>query len=256
MIPEERRQKLLEKLNANGLCTINKLVEHFNVSRVTIQRDIEILRKQGLVSKVHGGVKIEEEKKEIETLFTERLKRNYENKLIIANEALEYIQDGDTVFLDNSTTVFIFARELFKSKKDFLDLTVITNSPAIIHTAIESNTNIQVMSTGGRLDIEWQMYKGTWVIEFLDKINIDKAFISSGGISSSRKITTTSRDLANTLERVIKSVREVNLLLDSSKFYRTAMINISDIRNFTRVITDKEFKEETCPDLDNIQIAG
>ena len=256
MIPEERRQKLIDRLKVNGLCTINKLVDDFKVSRVTIQRDIDILRRMGLVEKIHGGVKIRRNEEEIETQFKERLKNNYEKKLSIAIKAVDYVHDGDIIFLDNSTTVYIFAMEVFKKKRDCFNLTLITNSPAIIKGAIMSNTDINIISTGGQLDIEWQMYKGTWVVEFLKKINIDKAFISTGGITDSGQITTVSRDLANTLGSVIEKVKEVNLLLDSSKFSRTAMINISDIKDFARVITDCDFNKDSYPDLDNIVLAG
>lgn len=34
------------------------------------------------------------------------------------------------------------------------------------------------------------------------------------------------------------------------------MINISDIKNFTRVITDSDFNKDSYPDLDNIILAG
>ena len=253
MIPEERRQKLIKKLQTNGICTINSLVDDFEVSRVTIQRDIDLLKKQGLVFKIHGGVKIKKDEKDIETIFTVRLNENYEKKLIIARKGQEYVSDGETLFLDSSTSVFIFAQQLFKRR--FSNLNIITNSPAIIDEAIKSNTNINVMATGGQLDTEFQIFKGSWVIEFLEQINIDKAFISSGGISAEQRITTTSRDLANTLNLIIGKVNEVNLLVDSSKFSKTAMINISDIGDFKRIITDDGFDEKTCPNLTNLIIA-
>jgi len=56
MIPEERRQKLIEKLQANGICTINNLVNDFKVSRVTIQRDINLLKNQDMVLRKHRNM--------------------------------------------------------------------------------------------------------------------------------------------------------------------------------------------------------
>jgi len=111
------------------------------------------------------------------------------------------------------------------------------------------------MATGGKLDTRWQMFTGAWVIDFLERVNIDKAFISSGGISNEQKITTTSRDLANILEEVIKKANEVNLLVDASKFMKTAMISINDIKNFKRIITDDRFDEEICSNLTNLIMA-
>ena len=251
MIPEQRRQKILEKLNEKEICTISSLGSEFQVSRVTIQRDIKILKKQGLVLKVHGGVKMKKNKRVIETIFNERLKKNYEEKLQIAKKAQDYVSDGSTLFLDSSTTVFIFATQLFKRK--FMDLNIITNSPAIVCEAVKCDTNIKIISTGGELEKDWNIFTGSWVIDFLEKINIDKAFISSAGISYDKKITTMSKSLSNILKVVIKKSNEVNLLVDSTKFLRQAMIDISDLKDFKRIITSDSFDKEAFSDFINIE---
>ncbi|MGI6113147.1 MAG: hypothetical protein ACOYEJ_03375, partial [Mahellales bacterium] len=85
---------------------------------------------------------------------------------------------------------------------------------------------------------------GTWVTDFLDRINIDTAYISTAGISRELNIITSNMELANILKKVIEKSDEINLLVDSSKFFRKEMLNVSTIRNFTRIITDDAIDAE------------
>lgn len=54
MIPEERREKIINKLKEKNIYTIDDLKKEFQVSRVTIQRDVNILERRGEASKIHG----------------------------------------------------------------------------------------------------------------------------------------------------------------------------------------------------------
>lgn len=59
MIPEERRNRILLKLTDKGVYSVNELVKELAVSRITVQRDINILKERGLYQKIHGGVRAE-----------------------------------------------------------------------------------------------------------------------------------------------------------------------------------------------------
>jgi len=252
MIPEQRIQKIIDKLKANGICTIKDLSDEFGVSRVTIQRDVKALKRKGLIDKLHGGFKIKENIPRIETIFSIRIKRNSEKKLEIAKKAQEFVKSGDTIFLDASSTVFSFGVELFKRK--FTELNVITNSPSIIEEILHSDTNIKVFSVGGELDISWNMLKGNWTINCLEKINIDKAFISAAGISADHMLTTSHHELANVLRAVIKKSHEVNLLIDSTKILKPAMVGIAGLKDITRIISDSAFNNEEIKNIEGLEI--
>lgn len=249
MIPEQRRENIINKLKEKDIYTIDSLTQEFKVSRITIQRDINILKQRGLVSKVHGGVKLKTKDGEsFETRFTIRLKNNYEKKLEIAHKALDYVVDGDTIFLDSSSTVFVFAQELFKKK--FLDLNIITISPAIICEALQY-PDLRIICTGGQLRHSFNMFFGAWVIEFLEKINIDSAFISAAGVSIDGEFTSSDIELANILSVVSTRSKEINLLIDSSKFFKVGMLNINSKTKHQRIITDKYIDKDIASHLKN-----
>lgn len=250
MIPEERRNKIINKLRERGVYSIDEFVKGLGVSRVTVQRDINILEKRGLVQKIHGGVKWKEEGiPYFETLFTVRLNQNYEKKVEIATKALEFVHDHSTIFIDSSSTAYVFARRLFKRK--YLDLGIITTSPAIQNEALR-NPDSKVISTGGELRQNFNMFAGRWVLDFLERVNIDSAFISAAGISTTLNITTSNAELAEILKAVFYRTEEVNLLVDSSKFFKAAMLNIGHINKCRRIITDSGFDEKRITDIQEI----
>jgi len=247
MIPEERRKEILNKIKKSDIYTIDDLTKELGVSRVTVQRDVNLLKKRGLVDRIHGGVKIiREDGITFETRFSTRLKKNYREKLEIAKKALNYVSDSSILFIDSSTTSYIFSKELFKEK--FIDLTIITNSPAILCEAL-SYPDLKVISTGGQLRRNFNMLFGNWVIDFLKKVNIDSAFISAAGLSIESGITTSDSELANILTMVFTRSKNINILADSSKFNQVGMLNISPVNNGMRIITDKGIDNNVITDF-------
>ena len=61
-LPYTRQKRILERLNKNDCMTINELAKDFNVSQMTIYRDILQLEKSGDALRVYGGVKAVDKK--------------------------------------------------------------------------------------------------------------------------------------------------------------------------------------------------
>lgn len=93
-------------------------------SFATIRRDLSILESQGKVLRTHGGV-ILRKTAETEIPLILREEQNNKSKKIIAEKAASYIQNGDVIFMDASST----ASYLIPYLKNFRDIIVITNSP-------------------------------------------------------------------------------------------------------------------------------
>jgi DeoR family myo-inositol catabolism operon transcriptional repressor len=251
MIPEQRREKILEKLRQRDIYTIDNLTRELKVSRITIQRDVSILVERGTVEKVHGGVRMKKDlEKKIESRFSMRMQQNLEGKIEIANKALEFVKDASIIFLDSSTTVYIFARELLKKK--FLDLNIITTSPAILCDSLDY-PEIKMVATGGELRTAFNMFAGNWVIDFLNNVNINSAFISAAGVTPEGEVTSNNRELANTIITLFSRSEEVNLLVDSSKLYRQGMLGVATLQECKRIITDKNIDKRVLSDLKKIK---
>jgi len=242
MIPEERRDGLLNMIKEKEICAIETLVTHFGVSRITIQRDLTHLENKGYITKIHGGAKYRKQAQAgFETRFDIRYNLNYSKKLQVVQNALQFVNSHSTIFIDSSTTSHIFGCEIMNSNFD--ELNIITTSPSLISEAMKKPES-HIISTGGELRSYFSMLGGHLVLDFLDKVNIDSAFISAAGISSEFKLTTSNLELSNILQKVIERSHEVNLLLDSTKIFKQAMNAITEIKNCKRVITDSGIDKE------------
>ncbi|MDR1622988.1 MAG: DeoR/GlpR family DNA-binding transcription regulator [Synergistaceae bacterium] len=236
MLPEERRSKIVEKLHNAEVCTVKELVEEFDVSRITIARDLTVLGSQGVLTKIHGGAKLRKEDVfPYETRFNVRMNQNLDLKRSIAAEAASLIKGGGTIFIDSSTTGYVFATELLK--RSCPSLNIITNSPSVLSMVREKH-RICLISTGGELNTSFNMLDGSWVVDFLERVNIDMSFISAAGISENNNLTTSSMDIANILNKAIERSAATYLLADSSKFFKKEMINICPLDRCTVLITD------------------
>jgi len=252
MIPEERRDKILSLIREEEVCSIKNLVMEFGVSRVTIQRDLTILEEQGFLTKVHGGARIaRQDLGAFETRFNIRYKQNYRKKLQIAKKALRFTKSQESVFIDSSTTAHVFGLELFR--QDIQNMLIVTNSPSLLKEALQY-PDYRIISTGGELLRSFSIFAGEWVLDFLDKINIDCAFISAAGVSKDLEITSSNRELASVLSKVIQKSSEVNLLMDSTKLFRQGMVTIGGLSDFTRIIMDDDVSEDQKSILSQVGI--
>ena len=242
MIPEERRDRILDLIREEEVCSIKKLVEEFGVSRITIQRDLTTLEENGFLTKVHGGARIAKQDVNVfETRFNIRYKQNYRKKLQIARKALPFAKAHECIFIDSSTTAHVFGLELFR--QNIHDVAVVTNAPALLQEASQYQ-EYRVISTGGELLRSFSMFAGEWVLDFLDKINIDCAFISAAGVSEDLRISTSNRELSSVLVKILHKCAEVNLLMDSTKLFRQGMVTVGDLSDCTRIIMDNNVTDE------------
>mgnify|MGYP001198468856 CR=1 FL=1 len=234
MFLEERQDLILQRVREQQSVRIADLVEEFGVTRETIRRDLYELEKRGLIRKVHGGAVIN--KTEIfknEPPYAQRSTINLEEKEKIAARAAEFVEDGDTLYLDIGTTTLIFARKL-KSKKN---LTIITNSLPI---AIEFGNlpNHKVILGGGEMRAGEMSLSGPSAVQSLKHYYVDKAFIGVGGVSLDNGFTDYHVHEAEIRKLMLSHAKEKYALFDHTKMHITAFYKCADIQDIDVVITD------------------
>jgi DeoR/GlpR family transcriptional regulator of sugar metabolism len=119
----------------------------------------------------------------------------------------------------------------------------------MILVAAMNYPKISIISTGGILRQEFNLFEGKWVLDFLSKLNINTSFISSAGLNIEDGVTTSSIGLSNILNIVFKKSREVNLLVDNNKFFKHGLIKICEIGDCTRIITDKRVDKKIVSEI-------
>lgn len=239
MMREQRLEKIVELVNRKGTMSLKEIQAIFKVSMVTIRRDISELVNRNLLQKVHGGVKpiMYYDK---ETDFMKRLDINRLLKEKIAEKALEFVNDGDTLFLDASTTVYMLAKKLSKVKKN---LYVITNGVMTAMEVSKNRTNTVIL-INGVFHPETLSLAGPLAVDCAKKFFTQKAFISCRGFSpesGTYEINTAESDVKKVM---VENTETLFVLIDSSKIGKKSLINLVPLNRIRYVITDNMSKED------------
>ena len=234
MYQKERLDEIIEILKKNGYVTVKYLTDMLHYSTATINRDLNILEKQKLVSRSYGGAELVKNK-------SVPLPFRYHKMKVVKNRmgalAASLVRDGDVIFVDGSTTSEYMARHLTDKK----NITVITNNIAIV--SYLSEFNIKMICTGGTITEPPSMLGGTDAVETVMKYNADKMFFSSGAISDDGIIG--SGEMYYLLHKVMaKNSKEVYYMADHEKINVNVTKNIFSLDNVDGVITDYVFSDD------------
>ena len=232
MLAAERKQQIKEIIIAKKSASVAALAEQFGVTGETVRRDLKALEKEGVLMRTHGGAFIQSG---VENLIDIDLRKAvYINeKELIAKRCCNLVNNGDAIFLDNSTTCYHIAKALSD-----LNITVVTNNLMIMNLFAQSE-NIRLVSVGGEFSIKEQAFFGTIAQRALAEHYVDKAFISCRTVSINNGITESTDQWASIRHLMIERSDKQYLVVDHTKFGQTSFVRICDFDEITAVITDR-----------------
>ena len=234
MVPELRKELILNTVNEVGFVQTQEIMKQCNVSEITIRRDLAELESKGLLSRTYrGAVKT----KVTDTLFTYDLKmnQNRQNKESICRIAANFIDESDIIFIDCGTTLSLITKYVTK----FNVLTVITTSLPVVSELI-NYPNIRLSLIGGEIDSERQGLYGHIAEKNIGMYHANKAFIGADGISLTRGLSSYDEKEGAITLRMIENSDEVFLLCDSSKIEKNSFVKFASISDIHHLITDKQ----------------
>ena len=144
MYRNERHNEIIKLLTEKGYMTVEQLSKLLFISESSIRRDLTALEGQRIVNRSYGGAELIKNSTQI-LPFSTRAHQNIAAKKIMARKACGLIQEGDIVFLDQSSSAFFVACELLKKT----NITVVTNNIEIL--SLLSQSDIHTYSSGGHL---------------------------------------------------------------------------------------------------------
>lgn len=165
MLKEERQQKILEILNAEQKVITSDLSERLSVSEDTIRRDLKELDNQGLIKRVYSGA-LRKGPPVVDFFSRQNIASDIKTKL--AQKALRFIEDGQVLLIDGSTTNLHLVNQLPLSLK----ATIITNSPPI-SMALANHKDVEVIMLGGILFKQSMINLGVQTVESLNTMVAD-----------------------------------------------------------------------------------
>jgi DeoR/GlpR family transcriptional regulator of sugar metabolism len=227
----ERRQEIIDAVGKAGKLSVAQLSDHFDVSEVTIRQDLQELHDQGFLLRTRGGAV--SSKRMPEMSFDMRQQQNAAEKARIGHAAAALVSNGDTLFLDASTT----AHAMIPLLKKFSELTVVTNSLKVALAFLDA-PQIQVTLPGGHLRRESISLVGLTDDSPMPPINIQTGFFGARGLTLEEGLTDVNMNEVALKRRIIQSCRQVVALVGSHKWGKVAAYTFARLPQIDMIITD------------------
>jgi len=235
MDAKSRRDRIAERVRAEREVGYAELAAEFDVSEMTIRRDMETLETLGVVRRVVGGA-IALEGKDTEPSFATRVAVAAEEKRHIADAVADVIGPGETLILDSGSTALAVAQSLRGRQ---LGLTVLTPSVlAALELIDEADTT--VVLTGGQLRPGELSLIGPAAEDTLANYNCDTFVMGVAGVDGDRGISDYHQADSRVKRAACRRADRVIVAADQSKLGRVTFANIAALSEIHVIITDGE----------------
>ena len=234
MYQKERLDAIIEILKSNGYVTVKYLTDELHYSNATINRDLNILKAQNIIERTYGGVELVHGN--VAPLpFRYHKMRAEKNRM--GKLAADIIKDGETVFIDGSSTTQFIGKYLTDKK----DITVISNNMALIMHL--SEYGIDSICLGGRVLEPPNMLGGDEATETAKSLYADKVFFSASGVSENGDVVG-GYEYYELCRTMIKHSEKAFLLISSDKIGKKAAKLLTSLDKISCVISDFSFPDK------------
>lgn len=226
-----RRRMIAEAVMSEGSMRIEDLTDRFGISLMTAHRDVDELVSRGIFRKTRGIVTAAATNL-IESSDVYRSSRQSAEKKVIAEAAMQFVEPGQAIFFDNSTTVLQMASHL--SSK--VPITAITNSLTLMN-ALTGMHDVTLLALGGQYYNWCNAFMGRMTINEIRGLRADIAFISMSAINDGIVLHQSPETVDTKRAMFDCSVKRI-LLADHTKFERRALHSFAALDEFDVVIVD------------------
>lgn len=240
MDAKTRRDLIEERIRIEREVGYADLAAEFDVSEMTIRRDVEALETLGVVRRVVGGA-IAMKGKDNEPSFATRVADAAEEKRHIADAVADLIGPAETVILDSGSTALAVAQSLRGRQ---LGLTVLTPSVlAALELVDEADTT--VVLTGGELRPGELSLIGPAAEDTLANYNCDTFVMGVAGIDGNRGISDYHQADSRVKRAATRRADRVIVAADQSKLGRVTFTSIAALADVHVIITDGDPQHPT-----------
>lgn len=232
---EERKQGILDALLRENRIYVSELSQTYDVSEVTIRKDLKELEERGVLRRIHGGASTLVDKGAVESTLDVLARTHVEEKKKIARRAYQFLQDGDSILMDASTTVKELALLIRDGSKK--DLTVITTAIEVSRE-LASCEHVQIIQIGGLVRRSLITVMGPLTTANLAGLHADKAFVGVNGVDPVHGLSTQHMLECEVKKNIIEASTQSFVLADASKMRCVALGTICPTNRVDFIITD------------------
>lgn len=246
MQKEERFDYILDKLNKKKKVDYKSLSKEIGISEDTVRRDIEVLYKNGLLSKVSGGAVIRTNNP---LSFQDRSQHYSAAKDIIAIKAQQFIKRGQTIFMDGGTTICAIAAR-FPIDASFK---IITNNMALL-SVLAQHKNIEVTVLGGAYHKGMETNFGIQTYREVNNYMADLYFMGTCAIDQCEGITAGVSEEGEIKRAMLHNAMKTIAISNVEKLNSTFHFRVCDIEQINVLITDLPSNDARLDDFRNLGI--
>lgn len=250
----QRLDAIRRELLAVDEVSIDELAGRFNVSGMTVRRDLELLESRGDVIRTHGGA-AQARRLTFEFSFRDRQNRNNRQKSMIAGRAAEYIEEGQVVMLDTGTTTLEIARQIVGRH----NVTVITTSLAIV-SALQFAAGVRIVLLGGFLRGGSPDLHGPLAEQNVEMFRAAIAFMGADAIDLDGNTYADDLQLVALDRKMAARADEVVVVADSSKLGARGMCRVFGPEDYDMIVSDSGIGKDVLKQLERkrirVEIAG
>jgi DeoR/GlpR family transcriptional regulator of sugar metabolism len=233
----ERQEHIARIVEEHGRARVADLARQFDVSAVTIRKDLLVLETEQRLVRAHGGaIALDRSRPELAFDIRERLQADEKLRIGAAGAAL--VHDGESIVMDASTTALSVARHL-KARGAWSQLTVITNGLRVA-SELAGHPGLTVLMLGGRVRWEALSVVGQLGDGLFSRINVQKAFLGAAGFTLESGLSDATDEEAQIKRSMVAAAREVIAIVDHTKWERAAFATFCPIDQVGVVLTDPE----------------
>ena len=239
----KRRQNILSLLRESGTLDVDEVAARLHVSPNTIRNDFNALAAEGLLRRVRGGAALPETNNGDAGLprppFLTRCEINQKAKEWMARWASDLVEDGDSILLDASSTVFYLA-EFLKNRRN---LTVVTNGIEV-GRKLALNPSNTVMLLGGLLRADGVPSADVMSDPMLKDLRTKLAFVSCSGFTTETGLTESDILDMQLKARMVEIAGSVIALIDGSKFGKLGLAPFARVDQAAHIFSDSSITPE------------
>lgn len=250
-IVDNRRNDIMKMIQEDNYVSVNDLAEKFNVSAITVRRDLQYWEDQGAIIRNYGGAALIQE-------FIEDA--DYDNKRYldaIAKKAAQFVRDDDVIFINSSKTALRVIDHI-KNKR----VTIITNNAKAINYT--PDPSVTIVFTGGEVRFPKNSMTGDFALNTLNNITANKCFIGCSGLTEEGISTELMKEMLINKTMLQKTRGQRFVLCDHNKIGLNYSFVYSNLEDVSYIITDVKanmeildrVKERTKVDIIKVEPIG
>lgn len=240
MSRKKRLLSILEEADKHGEVRVSVLANKFQVSEMTIRKDLNYLCQENLLKRTYGGAE-----KCAEHFYKRSAKDDVfikaSAKIALARTAYKEINDKDVIFMDGSSTCVYLAKII--KEHDQKGIVLVTNSVLVANEVLEA-LHVELILLGGKVQRNQAVTEGETVVEQLKKQRGNICFFSSNGIDIENGVTVVDYEQMLIKRSMIQNSAKSCLLADNSKLGKSYASKICETQELWKIILSSDTNNE------------